>query len=275
MHECTAHDCAWQHARRRTAQANSTCISPVDASGVEISSDASVQLFEGALQRFELLSRFGELALGRQPLIVGEVRGRFGDQRVDVGGCPPGGGGSRPVRRGRTPDPSTVAGNGPGSVDAASPKRLRMRVLERRSVREPILKCEDDEPQLRHRAVLGLQVDRLRVQQRPADRNHDQRAAQDIRPLLVPQRHLRRELRVLIDARFDLQRSVDESRLRKVVDDRRAVMRLVASRRDPADQVVPVRRRERQNLDELRSGFSPGSVINTKFGSIGCAACSR
>ena len=50
----------------------------------------------------------------------------------------------------------------------------RQRRLERRSVREPILQREDDEAQLGHRAALGLQVDRLGVEQRAADRDHDQ-----------------------------------------------------------------------------------------------------
>src|SRR5216684_553335 len=106
--------------------------------------------------------------------------------------------------------------------------------------------AEDDEAQLGHRAPLGLQVDGFGVEQRAADGNDDQAASADVRALLIPQRQLTRELRILIDARLDLQRTVDESRLRKVVHDRLAVMRLVAAARDPSDQVVAIRGRERQ-----------------------------
>ena len=140
-----------------------------------------------------------------------------------------------------------------GQRRLAVAEQRRHRDLERRPVGQPILQREHDEPQLRHRAALGLQVDRLGVEQRAADRDDEQAAAAHVRALLVPQRQLTRQLRVLIDARLDLQRTVDQPRLREVVDDRRAVVRAVAAPGDPADQVVAVRRRERQDLDELRS----------------------
>ena len=59
-------------------------------------------------------------------------------------------------------------------------------------------------------------------------------------------------------------------RLREVVDDRLAVVLAVAAAGNPADQVVAVGRRERQDLDELDAAVSPGSFISTKFGSIVC-----
>ena len=119
------------------------------------------------------------------------------------------------------------------------------------AIRQPILQGEHHDAELRHRTALGLEIDRLGVEQRAADGNHNEAAAAHARSLLVPQCQLSRELRVLIDACFDLQRSVNKPRFRKVEHDRRAVVRLVASPRDPADEVVPVGRREWQDLDEL------------------------
>ena len=51
-----------------------------------------------------------------------------------------------------------------------------------------------------------------------------------MRALLIPERELSGELRVLVDARLDLLRPVDEARFGEVVDDRGAVMRAVAAR---------------------------------------------
>src|SRR5207247_7707727 len=80
----------------------------------------------------------------------------------------------------------------------------RQRGFERRSVREPILQRQDDYAQLGHRASLGLQINRLRVEQRASNRNHDQRSPPHVRSLLIPQGQLTRELRVLINPRFHL-----------------------------------------------------------------------
>ena len=98
-----------------------------------------------------------------------------------------------------------------------------------------------------------------------------------VRSLLVPQRELSRQLRVLIDSRFHLQRAVDELRLREVVDDALAVVRAVAASGDPADEVVSVGRGERQDADELRvsrraassgrsSAPSPGRPVALRAG---------
>ena len=82
---------------------------------------------------------------------------------------------------------------GPGRRRVAEQRRQRR--LERRTVAEPVLQRQHDQPQLGHRAALGLQIDRLGVQQRAPDRDDDQPAAPDLRALLVPQRELRRQLR--------------------------------------------------------------------------------
>ena len=73
--------------------------------------------------------------------------------------------------------------------------------------------------------------------------------------LLIPQRQLSGELRVLIDSRLDLQRSIDEFRFWKVINYRRTVVRAVAAPGNPADQIIPVGRGEGQNLHELFAAF--------------------
>jgi hypothetical protein len=52
----------------------------------------------------------------------------------------------------------------------------------------------------------GLQVDRLRVKKRLPAGNHQKAAADHVRALLIPERELAGELRVLVDARFNLLR---------------------------------------------------------------------
>src|SRR5437879_13622718 len=74
--------------------------------------------------------------------------------------------------------------------------------------------------------------------------------------LLIPQRQLSRQLGVLIDTRFDLQRAVYQLVFREVVDYRRTILCTVTASSNPANQVVPVGRRERQNLNELGVGFA-------------------
>jgi len=77
-----------------------------------------------------------------------------------------------------------------------------------------------------------------------------------VRALLVPQTQLSRKLRVLIDSRFDLQRSVHKFRFGKVIDHRSAVMCPVAAARNPTNQIVPVGRGKWQDLYELDAGFT-------------------
>ena len=72
-----------------------------------------------------------------------------------------------------------------------------------------------------------------------------------MRSLLVPQRQLSGELRVLIDSRLNMQRSIDQLRLGKVVDHRRSVVFAVAAAGNPSNEIVTVGRSEGQNLDEL------------------------
>src|ERR1700722_19988596 len=74
-----------------------------------------------------------------------------------------------------------------------------------------------------------------------------------MRALLIPKRELAGELRILVDARFDLLRAIDEARLGKIEDYSFAVICSVASCRNPADQVIAVRWRERQYFNELQA----------------------
>src|SRR6185503_1263362 len=84
-----------------------------------------------------------------------------------------------------------------------------------------------------------------------ADRDYKQMPTLHLRALAVPKRELRRQLRVLIDTRFDLQGTIDQARLRKSVGEQRAVIVAVATRGHPTDHVVTIVWRERQNRREL------------------------
>ena len=128
------------------------------------------------------------------------------------------------------------------SDEGAPAEQRPQRGLEGGAVGQLVLQREHHEAQLGHGAALGLQVDRLGVDQRLAAGNHQQRSAPHVRALLVPQRQLAGELRVLVDARLDLQRAVDQPGLGEVVDNGRAVVRAVAAARDPADEVVAIGR---------------------------------
>src|SRR5262249_32074988 len=76
-------------------------------------------------------------------------------------------------------------------------------------------------------------------------------AAQNSRALLVPQRKLRRKLRVLIDARLNLQWTIDQPRLREVVDQQPSVILAITAPGHPADQVVSIGRSEGEDEHKL------------------------
>ena len=63
----------------------------------------------------------------------------------------------------------------------------------------------------------------------PPSKTAQEPAAPDVGSLLIPQRQLRGELRMLIDARLDLQRAVDELRLREIEHGGRSVVLAVAA----------------------------------------------
>src|SRR5215213_8342208 len=186
--------------------------------------------FERALGRFELLSGLAKLALCSEPLVIIQVLkslihellrvllrrrrlcwwwslGRAGCFRFRLLGFP--------LRDGRW-------------LRRFAEEALHG-LFKCLPVAEPVLCGEHDQSQLRHRAALGLQVDGLDVEQRAPDGDDEQVAATHARALLAPERYLRRELRVLIYARFDLQRPVNEPRLRKIVGDQRPVRVAVAA----------------------------------------------
>ena len=140
------------------------------------SASQRVQAIELLLQRFELLAGLAQLSLRRSAAGSRRDRARLrGSARSTSVRC-----GCRRRRRRacrRTAGGADGAALAAVSDDGAAAEEGGQRRLERRSVREPILQREHDEPQLGHRAALGLQIDRLGVEQRAADGNHDQRAA--------------------------------------------------------------------------------------------------
>ncbi len=85
-----------------------------------------------------------------------------------------------------------------------------------------------------------------------SDRNHQQLAANDLRALLIPQRDLLRDARLLVDPVHDLLRTVHETLLRKPVHDELSVVLAVHPRRHPRREIVLSARRERRHVDELR-----------------------
>src|SRR6185503_8093413 len=83
------------------------------------------------------------------------------------------------------------------------------RLVEALAVAEFFLCCQNDEPELRHRTPLGLQIDRFDEHQRTSNRYHQQGPTNHTRSLLIPKRKLPRQLCVLIDACLNLNWSID------------------------------------------------------------------
>src|SRR5262245_59654557 len=92
-----------------------------------------------------------------------------------------------------------------------STKQIVHRLVKALAIANSVLRGEDNEAEFGHWTTFGFQVNGFYIQQRTADGNHQQVATHDLRALLIPQRELRRELRVLIDPGVDLQGPVDES----------------------------------------------------------------
>ena len=125
-------------------------------------------------------------------------------------------------------------------------------MLERGLHGDLIAVRDDHAAQLGQRPLFrGGEIQRLHVDQRLIDGDREQRTADDLRPSLVPQRELLRNHRVLVDARVDLTRAVDELLLREVEDDQAAVVRRIGARRQPRDHVVAPRRVEEGQEHEL------------------------
>jgi len=106
--------------------------------------------------------------------------------------------------------------------------------------------------ELRQVSVLRSQIERRYIKDRVLDRDHKQvRTADHPRAHLIPQRDLLRYLGTLVDPRFDLERSVDELLLGKLVDDQLAVVGRVAARGEPRDHVVAAAGHHRKHEEEL------------------------
>src|SRR6202011_3642219 len=103
---------------------------------------------------------------------------------------------------------------------------------------------------------LSLKVDRLRIQKCSSRRNDQQASAKYVGTLLIPQRQLSRELRILIDASLYLLRTIDESCLREVVDHRCPILCAVATAGNPPNQIISVCRCEGQDIYKLFASAS-------------------
>ncbi len=91
----------------------------------------------------------------------------------------------------------------------------------------PVLIGHDHPLQLGNLYVLGDEIDGLDVQEGLFDGNDNQISTHDVRPPLVPQRQLTGDLRILIDAGFNLVGPVDQPLLRQLVDNNFPVIRRV------------------------------------------------
>src|SRR5437899_10630714 len=106
--------------------------------------------------------------------------------------------------------------------------------------------------QLRQVSVLRSQIERRYIKDRVLDRDHKQvRTAYHPRAHLIPQRDLLRYLGTLVDPCFDLEWSIDELLLWKLVDDQLAVVGRVAARGEPRDHVVAAAGRHAGHEEEL------------------------
>src|ERR1700752_5235962 len=106
--------------------------------------------------------------------------------------------------------------------------------------------------QLRQVSVLRSQIERRYIKDRVLDRDHEQvRTAYHPRTHLIPQRDLLRYFGTLIDPRFDLEWSIDELLLGKLVDDQLAIVGRVAARGEPRDHVVAAAWHHRKHEEEL------------------------
>ena len=131
---------------------------------------------------------------------------------------------------------------------------------------------EDDHAlELGHRGDRRLQVERLDVEQRILDRDHQQVADDHVRALLVPQGELLRDRRILVHGRLDLGRAVDRGVAREREADGAAVVGRVGLRSEPADHVRSPVGHERQDLHELVAGL-PGQAHDHVVG-LHLAAC--
>src|SRR5256885_16062662 len=100
--------------------------------------------------------------------------------------------------------------------------------------------------QLRQVSLLRPQIERRYIKDRVLDRDHKQvRTAYHPRSHLIPQRDLLRYLGTLIDPRFDLEWSIDELLLGKLVDDQLPVVGPSAPRGGPPDHVSTRPRHDR------------------------------
>ena len=118
--------------------------------------------------------------------------------------------------------------------------------------------------ELGDRRLLRLHVDRLDVQERVVDRDHEEIAEQDVRACLAQERPLAGEPRILVDPGEDLRGSLDRAPLGEPEHGELPVVRLVGRRRHPRHHVLAVGRNEGDHQLEFlrgRAGQSDQLVI--------------
>ena len=135
----------------------------------------------------------------------------------------------------------------------------------KRRLHHDLVSCRcDDSLELREIGALGLEIQRNHVKERILDRNHNELSANYARSLLIPERELLRNGRVLVDHRRNLIRPIGQLVFRQFVEKHFPVIREVGPRRQPGDHIVPVLRRERtheQVLQLIASGKLHQDVI--------------
>ena len=106
--------------------------------------------------------------------------------------------------------------------------------------------------QLRHARLRGLQIDRRNIEECVADRQHQRLTLKHLRPLLVPQRQVFRDILILIDSRVNLHRPQDQFLFRKLHHHNLAELIAIAPRQHHADQILLCRRSECRHQEKLR-----------------------
>ena len=197
------------------------------APGATRSGGEDLQALERGLDQRDLVAVAGEVAVTQRGLGEREVQVRVVDEararRPAAGRSRRGRGRRRSAGRGAGVAGVGVGrGVGPGDGLGASPASAassRRSASPSESAPDDLARRGDDDPlELGERRAGRLQVDRLEVDERVAERHHDQAAADDVAARLVPERDLGADDRVLVDPRLDLGGPEDRRIGREAID---------------------------------------------------------
>ena len=118
--------------------------------------------------------------------------------------------------------------------------------------------------QLRHARLRRLQINRRNIEERIAHRQHQRLPLQHLRPLLVPQRQIFRNILILIDAGIHLHRPQNQLLFRKLHHHNFAELVAIAPRQHHADQILLRRGSECRHQQKLRFRFAGQRRINIR-----------